>query len=286
MQNDTKTTAPDFAALLEKATTEPGRLSTAYSAFHNYSLGNMLLAMFQCEARGIPIGPIATYQRWRELGRQVRKGEKAIELCQPVTCKRKADANDAAASRVGVIGPQPPAIDEGETIAFTRFIYRRNWFTLAQTDGQAYETEAPADWDRARALAALDVTESPFDHIDGNCQGYARARSIAINPVAAAPLKTTFHELAHVIVGHTAEAEMRDDERTLRNIRELEAEATAMLVCAALQLPGVEESRAYIQHWYGTGQPVPEASARRIFKAADQILRAGRPPRASTEAND
>ena len=46
---------------------------------------------------------------------------------------------------------------------------------------------------------------------------------------------------------------------------------------AALQLPGIEESRAYIQHWYGTGQPVPEASARRIFKAADAILRAGRP---------
>ena len=70
---------------------------------------------------------------------------------------------------------------------------------------------------------------------------------------------------------------MRDDDQTPRDIRELEAEATAMLVCAALQLPGIEESRAYIQHWYGVGNPIPEASARRIFRAADQILRAGRP---------
>ena len=260
----TNATTPDFAALLEQATTQPGTLSAAYTAFHGYSFGNMLLAAFQCQARGIPLGPIATYPRWKELGRHVRKGEKAIELCQPVTCKRRPT------------DPSPDATDDdGQT--FTRFIYRRNWFTLAQTDGEPYQPEAPAGWDRARALAALDVEDSPVEHIDGNCQGYARKRQIAINPVAAAPLKTTFHELAHVLIGHTAEAEMRDDERTPRDVRELEAEATAMLCCAALQLPGIEESRAYIQHWYGTGQPVPEASARRIFKAADQILRAGKP---------
>jgi hypothetical protein len=48
-----------------------------------------------------------------------------------------------------------------------------------------------------------------------------------------------------------------------------------MLCCASLQLPGIEYSRGYIQHWQATGQPIPERSACRIFKAADQILRAG-----------
>jgi antirestriction protein ArdC len=70
---------------------------------------------------------------------------------------------------------------------------------------------------------------------------------------------------------------MHDDERMRRNLGELEAEATAMLVCAALDLPGIKEARGYIQSWYGTGTAVPESSARRIFKAADAILRAGRP---------
>lgn len=111
---------------------------------------------------------------------------------------------------------------------------------------------------------------------DGNCQGFARGRSIAVSPMAANPLKTTFHELAHVIIGHMAEGELRDDERTPRSYRELEAEATAMLVCAALGLPGIEEARGYIQHWVGMGAAVPESNARRIFKAADAILRAGR----------
>jgi hypothetical protein len=47
-----------------------------------------------------------------------------------------------------------------------------------------------------------------------------------------------------------------------------------------LNLPGLDESRGYIQYWYGTGQPIPEASARKIFKAADAILKAGRPAKA------
>ena len=84
----TTTTQPDFSTLLEQATTTPGTISAAYSAFHGYSLGNQILAMFQCQARGIPLGPIASFNRWKELGRHVTKGQKAIELCMPITCKR------------------------------------------------------------------------------------------------------------------------------------------------------------------------------------------------------
>jgi antirestriction protein ArdC len=259
------TTAPDFAALLTKATTEPGVISEAYSRFHDYSLGNMLLAYGQLQEREIPIGPIATFQGWKELGRYVRKGEKAIALIQPITCKRRAnditETNDSS---------------DPNMVTFTRFMLRRNWFVLAQTDGADYQPAPTPAWDRTRALAALDITEIPFDHFDGNTQGYASGRSIAINPVAALPHKTTFHECAHVILGHTTEGERSDDERTPRDIREVEAEATAMLCCAALGLPGLAESRGYIQSWHASGEPIPEASARKIFKTADTILRAGR----------
>ena len=69
-----------FAKLLEQAVNEPGILSNAYRQFHNYSLGNQLLAWAQCVQRGIEPGPLATFQRWKELGRYVRKGEKAITV--------------------------------------------------------------------------------------------------------------------------------------------------------------------------------------------------------------
>ena len=78
-------TNPTFAGLLRSAVEEPGTLSGAYRQFHNYSLGNQLLAMFQCQARGLKPGPMATYPRWKELGRHVKRGEKALTLCMPIT---------------------------------------------------------------------------------------------------------------------------------------------------------------------------------------------------------
>lgn len=37
-----------WAALLEEAVKKPGFIHEAYSRFHNYSIGNQLLALFQC----------------------------------------------------------------------------------------------------------------------------------------------------------------------------------------------------------------------------------------------
>lgn len=261
----TPTDAPDFAALLAQATTEPGIISAAYTAFHNYSFGNQLLAYVQLTARGIPLGPIASFHGWKDHGRFVRKGEKALQLCMPITCKRRLETTDAG-TNTDAAAPQ----------TFTRFVYRRNWFALSQTDGAPYEPPAPPAWDRARALAALEITEIPFEIMNGNVQGFARGRSIAISPVAALPFKTTFHECAHVLLGHTATDAKHDDEQTPRDLAEVEAESVAMLCCAALGLPGLAESRGYIQNWNHTGAPIPESSARKIFKTADQIIRAGR----------
>jgi antirestriction protein ArdC len=250
-----------FAELLARAVSEPGVISEAYRQFHHYSIGNQLLAWSQCLERGIAPGPMATFPRWKELGRYVRKGEKAITLCQPVTVKRQADDADQN--------------DANEPEVFTRFVYRPHWFVLAQTEGAAIPPAPIPTWDADQALAALDIAEVPFDAVDGNCLGYARGRSIAINPVNPMPHKTRFHELAHVLLGHTAEGLQADGEITPRNLRECEAEAVALLCCAALGLPGVEQCRGYIQAWWGADHPIPERSAQRVLKAADQILRAG-----------
>jgi antirestriction protein ArdC len=250
-----------FADLLRSAVTEPGIIATAYRQFHNYSFGNMLLAHVQCMQRGLQPGPIATFPRWKDLGRYVRKGERAITLCMPVTVKRPAETDGT--------GEDP--------IAFTRFVFRRNWFVLSQTEGGELPPAALPTWDAGRALATLLITEVPFEHLDGNCLGYARERSIAISPINPLPHKTRFHEIGHVLLGHTAEGVQADGEITPRNLREVEAESVALLCCAALDLPGAEFSRGYIQSWWKCGNAIPERSAQRILKAADQILRAGRP---------
>jgi antirestriction protein ArdC len=265
---------PQFAELLSRALTEPGVVSRAYSAFHGYSIGNQILAFVQCAERGIPPGPIATFMGWKDKGRFVRKGEKAIVLCMPVTCKRKATDGPTADAAELDVDPQSQT--------FTRFVYRPHWFVLSQTDGPDVELAPIPAWDRRRALEALGIIEEPFTATDGNCQGYARQRSIAVSPVAELPHKTRFHELAHVVLGHTAEAAagLSDSDLTPRSLREVEAEAVALVCLEALGLPGAEHCRGYIQHWneHRSAEPIPERSAQRIFKAADQILKAGTDP--------
>ena len=209
--------ATGFAALLETAVVDPGVMSGAYRQFHSFSVGNQLLAWGQCLTRDLPPGPLATYPRWKALGRQVRKGERAISLCMPVTMKRAPRSDDT--------------VDEPRV--FTRFVYRANWFVLAQTDGPDLPAVTVPTWNAEAALAALNISEVPFDVCDGNVMGFAQGRAIAISPLNPLPHKTRFHELAHVVLGHTAEGEQRDGELRLQNLRECEAEAVALICCAA-----------------------------------------------------
>jgi antirestriction protein ArdC len=259
-----------WAALLDEAAKKPGFIHDAYTRFHDYSLGNQLLVLYQCVERTLPLGPLASFLKWKELGRRVKKGEKALTLCMPVTCKRTSTVKKDGGA------------EQDEQSTFTHFIYRNYWFVLSQTEGKEYQSSAIPDWNEQGALAALNIERIPFEDLDGNIQGYARrGRKIAVNPLAALPSKTLFHELAHALL-HCAEGDMTDTDRTPRSTAEVEAEAVALLCCESLGLPGAEFSRAYIQSW-GKGQAISERSAQRIFHAADQILRAGKPAASSHE---
>ena len=127
------------------------------------------------------------------------------------------------------------------------------------------------------ALCALNITRTPFDELNGNIQGFARGREIAVNPVAALPHKTTLHELAHVVLGHTTSEKLVDSEQTAKHIREVEAESVALICCETLGLEGADFCRGYIRHFLKTEKEIPNQSAARIFAAATSILRAGTP---------
>ena len=254
-----------WSSLLSDAVNKPGIISSAYSVFHNYSVGNQLWAWSQCLSRDIELAPLATYKKWQSLGRQVKKGEKALTLCMPVTINKKDDAGQKTGD------------------VFQMFTVRANWFTLSQTEGDEFVNEVKTpDWNPTLALSALNITEVNFNYADGNCQGYATGRNIAINPVAALPHKTRFHELAHIVLGHTAEHTMTDSETTPKDIKEVEAECVAYICCSILGLTGLEECRGYIQHWLA-GNEITDKSAQKIFGTAEKILKAGRAVEPVTE---
>ena len=78
-----------WETLLKQAIEKPGLISEAYSRFHNYSSGNQILALLQCFERQIQPGPISTFPGWKAVGRYVKRGQRAMMLCMPVTCKAK-----------------------------------------------------------------------------------------------------------------------------------------------------------------------------------------------------
>jgi hypothetical protein len=81
---------------------------------------------------------------------------------------------------------------------YTSFVYTSRWFVASQTVGDDLTPPALDQWEESAALEALDIQQIPFTETDGNCQGYARKRHVAINPVAQLPHKTLFHEIAHL----------------------------------------------------------------------------------------
>ena len=279
---DGKADKPPFLALLHEALTQPGRVSACYSMFHSYSLSNALWIAGQLWARGEPLAPIASFHRWKELGRIVQKGSKALCMCMPVTVKAKADtqAQDAETTT--------------QDVRRVLFVVRRHWFALHQTEpmeGTEPQTiETPTlDWSAERALEALAITREDFQHINGNVQGYAEpdARRVAVSPLAVNPIKTLLHEIAHCLL-HSEQGRIEDAAELTHSLAEVEAESVAYLCCAVLGLPGLDESRGYVQGWLARSGRDAEAftgqHARRVMAAADKILKAGEPATTQTEA--
>ena len=68
--------------------------------------------------------------------------------------------------------------------------------------------------------------------------------------------KTTFHQLAHIELGHTSEA-VQDSEALPRSLKEVEAESVALLCLGIVGNGGAEYCRGYIQNWL-SGATIPE----------------------------
>jgi len=251
------TDTTQYQNLLDDALNKPGYISSCYRTFYDYSLLNQFLAMEQLSARNLPVTPIATFKRWKELGRRVSKGQKAISLIMPVSFNKK-DKDGNKTDQV-----------------INTFISKPRWFAMSQTEGKEYapETKLPS-WDAEKALKALEIERVPFEHVNGNCQGYATKNKVSVNPVARYPEKTLFHEIAHVVLGHTKEAMLSDDERTPKNLREVQAESVAYILCSLLETGNLDASRGYIQSWLGDNQ-LTSKDAQQIFATANKILKAG-----------
>jgi hypothetical protein len=120
------------------------------------------------------------------------------------------------------------------------FLFRRYRFVLAQTEVEQIYRVPITGLAFDKAPRDLNITRVPFDEINGNILGFARVRAIVINPSAPLPHKTAFHEIAHIVLGHTTLVKLVDAEETAWHIGYVEAESVALICCETLGLEGAE----------------------------------------------
>jgi hypothetical protein len=170
----------DWPAMMQEALTAPGNLGDTYSRFWDYSITNIILFCMQ----GIH-EPVASFNRWKGLGRSVLRGARAKEVIVPVLVNEQPESPEEKRERVAkLIG----------------FKVVRAVFPLSDTEGAEIPPRPTPTWEYSQALQKLGVREVPFDEVRGNLQGYSRGTEIAINPVAKNATKTRFHELGHVVL--------------------------------------------------------------------------------------
>jgi antirestriction protein ArdC len=211
---------------------------TMLSKFHDYSFRNLLLIAIQ--------RPDATYvagfNRWKDLGRFVKKGEKGIAILAPLVYRKKRDES---------VGDDPPDNAFERAIRGFKVVHV---FDVSQTEGEELPEFASPDGDPGAKLKQLEslvrgqgITLN-YDVIPFGADGVSRGGEITVRPDLS-PAKTfavLVHELAHELM-HKGERKTQIG----RTVKETEAEAVAYVVCTAIGLNAGSSSSDYIQLYAG-----------------------------------
>jgi hypothetical protein len=245
---------------------------TAMSRFHQYSFGNVLEI-----ARQMPSAKrVAGFWTWKNLGRSVKAGQKAIRILAPIVGVRRK--KDAEANKD--ITKQNERVLLGFRHAYV--------FDISQTDG----VDLPA---------LQQVTGDPGENIDRlvaylNSKGIVLSYNENIAPALgmsyggrivllpgqskAETFATLVHEAAHELL-HRSERRTA----TTKTVRETEAEAVAFVVGKAVGLVNDEASAEYIQIYHGNASLLAE-SLEVIQQTASVILAALEPPTVEEVTNE
>lgn len=239
--------------------------------FHKYSLSNIMLILCQKEDATM----VAGFNRWKELGRFVKAGEKGIAILVPMQLKAAREDE----SRAFKFKPKEELDSflkehpDAEVQSFTRF--RVGYvFDVSQTDGAPLPEldKAKGDpgcySDRLKSLVKdLDI-ELEYQASLGGAYGVSFGGRIELleGMEPGQEFQVLVHELAHELL-HKG-----DDRKDIpRHQRELEAEAVAFVVAESIGLDTGSASSDYIQLYRGDPEAL-KASLTKIRASAGKIL--------------
>ena len=259
---------------------------TAMAKFHHYSFGNALLILFQCPQAT----NVAGYNTWKQLGRQVKRGEKGIMILAPCNFRASLEREKIdPLTGQALLGPDGKPLTEKVKIAPNRFKIA-HVFDLSQTEGrelpQIGVSELTGDvadytgiYNRLTALSPLPVVQEDFQR---SAKGYT---SFTENRIVVKPgmsqvqtIKTLVHEIAHAKL-HKPDDILDVPRPGERRRKEVEAESIAYVVCQHFGIDTADYSLAYVAGW-SKGRELTElkGSLNIIHATAGEIIDTISPP--------
>ena len=232
------------------------------SKFTDYSARNTLLINLQRPDATL----VAAYGKWKQLGRQVERGQTGIEILAPVAYKTNQvlETERPAVDEFGNQLYNPDGTEKMETVEkpMTGLAFKKVYvFDVSQTSGKELPdpvTELTGDIDSARkeavfaALKKVTGIDIEFKDIKGGAKGYyhLKEKRIAIleGMSETQTLKTAIHEMAHQKL-HSVETPNVLDLALTRGEKEVEAESVAYTVCQYFGIDTSDYSFGYVAGW-------------------------------------
>ncbi|MDQ3954505.1 MAG: ArdC-like ssDNA-binding domain-containing protein [Actinomycetota bacterium] len=247
------------------------RMLEVASTFHRYSFHNHMLIL--CQRPDATL--VAGYRKWLELGRHVRKGEKGIAILAPCKYKTKVEDEDGQEQTI-----QP--------IRGFRVVYV---FDVSQTEGEPLEDfdalrprlldgDAPEGlWDALAAIAhghGYEVVRHQRRDENGYCDHDRRIIAVRPDVAPAQAVKTLVHELAHALLHGDGAVRSRE-------VKEVEVESVAFVVCDALGLDTGDYSFSYVAGWTQGSLELLKDTADRVVSCAKGMLAGLQSPAADVD---
>ena len=211
--------------------------------FHRYSPGNVLLIMQQRPDASY----VAGYHAWKDLGRQVQKGEHGIAILAPIV--RTVPSEE---TRTPSQSPAPPALTKA-VVGFKVATV----FDVSQTQGKELSIPQPQLLDSGDLEEVLrhliptipvPVQFAPAAQLHGANGVWSPANqtiTIAQDRSPDHQLKTLIHEWSHSIGVPDAAAAL--DRHT--GSEEIVAETTAFVMAGRMGLDTSQYTLPYVGHW-------------------------------------
>lgn len=260
------------------------------SRFTDYSARNTLLIAMQKPDATL----VAAYGKWKQLGRQVSKGESGIEILAPVAYKTGTveEIERPVVDEFGNRQYNPDGTEKTEIVQnpVMDIAFKKAYvFDVSQTTGKEIpvpvsDLRGELDSDKMtailKALQRVTGIEIQFADIPGGAKGYyspADDQIVVKSGMSdAQTLKTAFHECAHKLL-HDPDLKSATT-KSARNEKEVQAESTAFIVAERIGLDTSEYSFPYIASW-SDGKQLDQ-----LTKVLDEIQQAAKAMSAAIES--